>query len=221
VPDYLEELGGEGAALSGLRVGIDARYSFEGMDIQISEAVGSVGDVLVAAGATLHNLVVPDVAEASGVWGRIGGPEIALAHQEWFDGNEDQYGLELRALIEGSRGVPATVYVEGCQMRTSFRAKVERVFEEVDLLLCPALGVPLEANTNLGDPEEPLAGLASRFTLPFDVSGSPTVTFPCGFRGGAPIGAQLVAPWLGEATALRAVAAYEALTEWHTRHPEL
>lgn len=221
VPDYLAALGAAGSDLAGLRIGVDARYSFEDMDSEMSEAVARVGDVLLEAGATLHNVVVPDIEEAMGAWGRIGGPEIALAHEAWFDGNEDQYGVELRTLIEGSRGVPATVYAEGCQMRTSFRAKIERIFEDVDLLLCPALGVPLRANTNLGDPAEPLAGLASRFTLAFDVSGSPTVTFPCGFRGESPIGAQLVAPWLGEATALSAVSAYENRTLWHTRHPDL
>ena len=44
-----------------------------------------------------------------------------------------------------------------------------------------------------GDPEELLMLL--RFTAPGDMSGSPTITMPCGFSArGLPVGFQLICP---------------------------
>ena len=60
----------------------------------------------------------------------------------------------------------------------------------------------------------------TRNTSPFNLTGLPAISVPCGFtRGGLPIGLQLAAgPWR-EALLLRAAYAYERATEWHTRHP--
>ncbi|MEO6270722.1 MAG: amidase family protein, partial [Lautropia sp.] len=61
-----------------------------------------------------------------------------------------------------------------------------------------------------------------RFTAPFDMSGSPTITLPGGFNaGGMPIGFQLVSRHLDEALLVRAGHAYQGATEWHRRHPKL
>jgi aspartyl-tRNA(Asn)/glutamyl-tRNA(Gln) amidotransferase subunit A len=60
------------------------------------------------------------------------------------------------------------------------------------------------------------------YTLPFNLSGSPAVTLPCGFGAdGLPIGLQLVGPHLGDARLLRAAALYEAAAPWADRHPEV
>jgi amidase len=59
-----------------------------------------------------------------------------------------------------------------------------------------------------------------RFTAPFDMSGSPTITMPCGFNAkGLPVGFQLVGPHLSEALLLRAGHAYQQATPWHTMPP--
>ncbi len=59
-------------------------------------------------------------------------------------------------------------------------------------------------------------------TLPFNLTGQPAVSIPCGFTPeGLPVGLQLVGrPW-DEATLFRAAAAYESLTDWHTRKPAI
>ena len=63
-------------------------------------------------------------------------------------------------------------------------------------------------------------GLMTLYTRPFDVSGQPAITVPCGFTGeGLPAGLQVVGPWLGEASLFRVGYAYEQATEWHRRRP--
>jgi amidase len=53
----------------------------------------------------------------------------------------------------------------------------------------------------------------SRYTMPFNVSGSPTLSLPCGFdRNGMPLGLQLVGPYLSEALLCRAGHAFQQAT---------
>jgi len=61
-----------------------------------------------------------------------------------------------------------------------------------------------------------------RFTCPFDMTGSPTITLPCGFTAaGTPVAFQFVGRHLEEEMLVRAGYAYQAATDWHRKHPAL
>jgi amidase len=61
-----------------------------------------------------------------------------------------------------------------------------------------------------------------RFTLPFNATGSPTLSLPSGFApSGLPLGIQLIGPHLSEALLCRAGHAFQMATDHHTRHPAL
>ncbi len=57
------------------------------------------------------------------------------------------------------------------------------------------------------------------FTRPFNLTGLPALSLPCGFDSGLPIGLQIVGRPFEEGTVLRAAHAYEEATEWHERRP--
>jgi amidase len=60
------------------------------------------------------------------------------------------------------------------------------------------------------------------FTKPFNFSGSPTLSVPCGFSSeGLPISVQFVGSDLNEAMLCRIGHAYEIHTDWHKRHPNV
>ena len=60
----------------------------------------------------------------------------------------------------------------------------------------------------------------TRFTAPFNLTGLPALSVPCGFTDdGLPIGLQLVAKHWDETRLLQAGQAYETATEWHARRP--
>ena len=60
-----------------------------------------------------------------------------------------------------------------------------------------------------------------RFTMPFDASGSPTVTLPCGYtQDGRPIAFQLVGAHGSEALLLKVAHAYQQVTDFHLRRPD-
>jgi len=58
------------------------------------------------------------------------------------------------------------------------------------------------------------------FTFPFNLTGQPAATVPCGFTAeGLPVGLQIVGRWHADGTVLRAAAAFEALQPWAQRRP--
>ncbi|MEK7827804.1 MAG: amidase family protein, partial [Thermodesulfobacteriota bacterium] len=60
----------------------------------------------------------------------------------------------------------------------------------------------------------------TRFTAPFNLSGLPALSVPCGFTGeNLPIGLQIISKHWGEAKALQAGHAFEQATEWHNCRP--
>jgi Asp-tRNA(Asn)/Glu-tRNA(Gln) amidotransferase A subunit family amidase len=60
----------------------------------------------------------------------------------------------------------------------------------------------------------------SHLTYAFSVLGLPAISIPCGFtRAGLPVGLQIVGKRRGEATVLRAAAAFEAARPWSDRVP--
>jgi amidase len=98
------------------------------------------------------------------------------------------------------------------------------MFEGIDLLLVPAHGVASPTLARMATFGED-AGLMSamlRYTCPFDMSGSPTITLPGGFtEAGTPVAFQFVARHFEEELLVRAGWAFQQATDWHQRHPAL
>ena len=60
----------------------------------------------------------------------------------------------------------------------------------------------------------------TRFTAPFNLTGLPALSIPCGFTlAGLPIGLQIVSEAWGEAKVLQAGHAFEQVTDWHKKKP--
>jgi aspartyl-tRNA(Asn)/glutamyl-tRNA(Gln) amidotransferase subunit A len=94
------------------------------------------------------------------------------------------------------------------------------LFERVDIVLTPA------SATVAPTVEEADAASLERWTTantrhPWSTAGVPALVIPCGLHDGLPVGLQIVARRWRDETALRAGAAYQAATAWHTRRPVL
>jgi aspartyl-tRNA(Asn)/glutamyl-tRNA(Gln) amidotransferase subunit A len=62
----------------------------------------------------------------------------------------------------------------------------------------------------------------SFFTYPFNLTGQPAASLPCGFTSdGLPIGLQVVGGRHADALVLTASAAFEAAAPWQARRPPL
>jgi aspartyl-tRNA(Asn)/glutamyl-tRNA(Gln) amidotransferase subunit A len=100
------------------------------------------------------------------------------------------------------------------------RRQLELFFEDYQLLLTPT--TPIAAPLIEGPDAVEQARLLTRYTAPFNLSGLPALSMPCGFtRQGLPIGLQLVAWSWRDGLLLQAAHAYEQAIGWHTWKPAL
>jgi aspartyl-tRNA(Asn)/glutamyl-tRNA(Gln) amidotransferase subunit A len=73
----------------------------------------------------------------------------------------------------------------------------------------------------INDYEESVDSAAVRYLAPFNLTGLPALSIPCGFSSkGLPIGMQIVGRAYDESTILRLGHEYENATDWHMRLPE-
>jgi aspartyl-tRNA(Asn)/glutamyl-tRNA(Gln) amidotransferase subunit A len=104
----------------------------------------------------------------------------------------------------------STEYSLARRVQTILRCKFNEFFEEYDLLLTPTTPItaPIRGSA---DPVE-RAKILTRFTAPFNLTGLPALSVPCGWTAEKmPIGLQLVGKAWTEAKLLIAGELYEKM----------
>ncbi|MFS2007455.1 amidase [Duganella sp. CT11-25] len=219
VPDY--QCPGD-ASLSGLRIGIDRAWNGDGVDAGTQAVLANASAAFSELGARIVEVQFPDVRQVVADWVPNCAVEAAVAHQATYPAHKEQYGPILASVIDAGRAISAIEFQHILLRRMAFRGRVDAIFGAIDLLLTPVqpfAPLTLAKIKTLGEQPELIAAL-QRYTSPFDMSGHPTLTLPGGFSAeGMPIGIQLVAGRLAEATLIRAGAAFQSGSAWHQRHP--
>jgi len=221
VPDCLASLD---QGIAGVRIGVDEDYCTRSVHPEVSSAVLAAAGVLRDCGAEIRQISVPDVEEIIRGWMPVTTAEAAVAHQKTFPARADDYGPAFREFLEGGLRVTGLEYAKAHHERLTWSGRLAEVFQAVDLILCPSVITPPLSTELLNrvalDSEARV--VAMKFTAPYDFSGSPTISIPCGFSSeGLPLSLQLVARHLEEPLLCRAGHAFEHATEWHARHPAL
>ncbi|SEQ20737.1 amidase [Faunimonas pinastri] len=219
VPDYL---GGLNAPIRGIRVGIDEEYVFGGVDPAVQRVVRDAMDALSSLGVRFVPVRFPEHEAVVSGWKSACSLETAIAHEATYPAQESAYGPILKGLIDHGRKLTTFDYGKLTLERMNFCGALKKVFEDVDLLIAPVIPMMTPKAADLPAIMAEDVGRLGRFTGPFNMSGSPTVTLQGGFDpGGLPVGFQLVGRHLAEDLLLRAGHAFQGATDWHTRHPEL
>ena len=221
VPNYLA---GMTRGLRGLRIGVDHGWNTNHVDAATIGAVTAALETVRALGADIREVKFPNVDQIIIDWFPLCGVETAVAHEATYPARKDEYGPALSGLIDLGRRLSGLDYQKIALRRADFRGRVAALFHDIDLLLVPAQGLASPTITqmaHLGEDAGMLNALL-RFTCPFDMTGSPTITLPCGFTdAGTPLAFQFVGRHLEEETLVRAGYAYQTATDWHREHPVL
>jgi aspartyl-tRNA(Asn)/glutamyl-tRNA(Gln) amidotransferase subunit A len=218
----------------GLRVGVPDEYFGDGLDPEVGALVRAAIAELEERGCTVRPVRMPHTRYAVATYYVIATAE-ASSNLARFDGV--RYGLrvdpehELRAMYGATRdaGFGAEVkrrillgtfvlsagyydayYLKAQRARTLVCRDFDEAFKEVDVLCSPASPTPAFC---IGErASDPLAMYMSDvYTLPASLAGVPAVSVPCGTtRAGLPVGLQVVARPLEEATMLAVAATCEA-----------
>ena len=221
VPDYCDKLDGD---LRGLRVGFDESFGVAKVDAANVAAMRECLAVLKDAGATVVPVRFPDSAAALAAWTPLATAEVAAYHAANYPSRAADYGPGLADLIDTGIATSGIDYALAHDVRQAFRGELARLFGSVDVVIAPAFqrqNLTLEEFSTFGTKPEDWANLL-RFTAPFDLSGTPTLSLPAGRNSdGAPFGFQLAAGNLQEASLLRAGHAWQRATVHHRLRPRL
>jgi amidase len=211
--------------IGGIRIGFDRRYSTENVEPGLVKALDAALRKLIDLGAEIVDVRMPDVTQVASAWWDLSTAEAAAFHAANYPSRADEYGPGFRAVLAYGRGVSGVAYATAAKIRAEFAGRLNRMLSGVDCMVCPSMSNA--ARPKLADPfgDEDDAAWGSLVVndihaKPFNFSGSPTLSLPCGFSAdGLPFSVQFVGRALSEATLCRVGHAYERATSWHTRHP--
>jgi aspartyl-tRNA(Asn)/glutamyl-tRNA(Gln) amidotransferase subunit A len=218
-----------------LRVGVVTELTeIEGIAPDVRASVLEAADALSAAGAKVDAVSVPSTihglsayyliapAEASSNLARYDGvryglrapaPDVAAMNAATRDAG---FGDEVkRRIMLGTYALSAgyydAYYGRAQRVRTLIIRDFARAYERFDVLLAPtAPTVAFELGAKTADPLAMY--LSDVCTIPTNLAGHCAISIPFGTgEGGLPIGVQVLAPALGEATMFRVARVLEAV----------
>jgi aspartyl-tRNA(Asn)/glutamyl-tRNA(Gln) amidotransferase subunit A len=227
-PDFVAAAKADGP-LNGVRIAWLARL---GNPVVAAEVLAAC-EAAMAAFAALG-------AETSEHHGAFGNPEAL-----WFVINATyrmaQFGEHLQKnrdimcptfvrQMDGLRAYSTGELYAAIFARTRLFRQVQSWFETCDIVAMPTLSrtalpidqdffAPIEID---GQAVPNLRAAWYPYTMPFNLTGNPAVSLPCGFdSAGLPIAIQLVARCGEDASLLRAAAAFEKAKPWSAKRPNL
>ena len=126
-----------------------------------------------------------------------------------------QYGFEL---------TPEDIYTAEIQREVIYD-NVCNHFKEYDILItptmaCPAFELGVSSPSKI-EGKEVIIGAYSPYTHPFNMTGHPAASIPCGWsKDGLPIGMQIVGKRFDELTVLQVSKAFEDISPWQDKKPK-
>ncbi|MDP3103083.1 MAG: Asp-tRNA(Asn)/Glu-tRNA(Gln) amidotransferase subunit GatA [Candidatus Methanoperedens sp.] len=228
--------------VKGLRIGVPEEYFGEGTDEKVDKAVRDSINALEELGAKTTTVKMPHtkyalaayyiiaMSEASSNLARFDGMRYGLRtedsdwHTTFSQVRAAGFGDEVkRRILLGtyalSAGYHDKYYLKALKVRTLIKQDFERAFKDVDVLITPTMPYPaFKLGEKIDDPIS--LYLADVDTVPINLAGVPSISVPCGFSGGLPIGMQIIGKHFDESTILRAAYTFEENTDFHAKRPE-
>jgi aspartyl-tRNA(Asn)/glutamyl-tRNA(Gln) amidotransferase subunit A len=221
VDDYLAEIE---SGVRGLTIGVLRGRFFERLEPTeqpapaVAAAVRTAIDLLVGEGARVEDAEFPRAEDLRATQTVIIGTEAGAYHRERIAAHRAEFGDDVARRIELGLTRSGPEYASARRTRDELRREYAAALARWDAIVLPT--TPITAPLRKGQDAVAAAATLTSYTSPFNLTGLPAISIPCGFDdAGLPIGLQLVArPW-AEARLLRVARAYERATPWHERRP--
>jgi aspartyl-tRNA(Asn)/glutamyl-tRNA(Gln) amidotransferase subunit A len=220
--DYVKALAG---GVKGLRVAYSETLgTAPAVDPEVRASVGRAVRAFRELGCRVDT-VEPGWPHVWDAWRAIFLGGIAARLAPFLD-RKDDIDAGLLPVIEEALAWGPTRYVQAWFDRLAWWQHPRAFFEKYDLLVTPTATTPAFEHgilyPSVIDGVKVDRHASSAYTYPFNATGQPAVSVPCGVtRDGLPIGLQIVGRRHDDVTVLRAAAAFEAARPWAGRRPVL
>jgi amidase len=224
VPDMLSGPGGLVSGGQGLRVGFDDGFTTTDMAPDFARAVIEGVRVIERVGACIVPVKMParlrDYVQA---WPVICTAEALAAHAAYYPARAAEYGPWFRGWLERGAAVTGADYARANNLRAACVGELRSMMRDIDVFACPSTAraaYPVTPEVLYGPIPADRDPWQSRYTVPFNFAGLPTISVPCGLsEQRLPLSLQFVGKPLTEPLLVRVGDAYERATDWHTLHP--
>lgn len=209
--------------LNGLRIGL-----LPDVHQQVQPDVAAAYDQMVqwysAAGARCQTLSLTGLDQAVNALVLINLAEPASLHAAWLADRPQEYGADVRKLLQAGLAITAVEYLQAQRFRTGLRMQLLQHLNHVDVILVPTLPFTaphkgLEA-IQMGDREESVLTGNMRYNALASLSALPAISQPAGFdREGMPIGMQLIGRDGAERQLLAFARCFQREHDYHVQTP--
>ena len=223
--DFTQALKGD---IGGLRIAYSPDLGFFEIDPRVRCATDNAVKVFADLGCAVEvvdpHFEKPEVLE--GAFQTMWTVSFASNFQDLFLSLGELMTPEVAAMIKLGQQVSGVEYKQTELIRSMVWEKIQAIFKRHDLLLTPTLAVPPFSIDILGPTEvngEPINQfLGWILTYPFNLTGHPAASIPCGFTDeGLPLGLQIVGKRFADGMVLRASAAFERTSPWAHKRPPI
>ncbi len=221
LPAFVEE-----PRLERRKIGVPRNFHYENLDPEVDNAVKKALVTLEKLGAELIPVDVPDMEEFNIIGKLILSAEATSVHRSRLQHLRENFGDDVRALLEQGETVLATEYLTAQKKRRELVRDFDRLFDQVDIIAAPTAPIAAprigEGTVSIGASSVEVRLAVTRLVRAVNLGGWPTLSVPCGFTSqGLPIGLQLIGNRFEEKGLLEVGHAYQQATEWHRRQPPL
>ena len=216
VADGTDFADGLDRGIAGMRFGVLTEEPFSPMQPDVESNFHAAVDVLRSLGADCVEITIPELRHTLAAEFGIIPLEAFEYHEQSLRQRPFDIDPEIRTLLTAGAVLPRSVYRRACAARVAIAGAIAAAMTDhrLDALVTPTL--PATASPKAGSEHtyggvpEPIAVSYVRTTAPFNLSGQPAISVPCGFdRTGLPIGLQIATRPGHDALALQIAAAFE------------
>jgi len=219
VPDYSLSLRED---IKGLTIGVPRHFFFAPHESVNPEVVATVEKglkVLEGLGANLQEVTIPSLEYVRAANSVIMLSEAFAYHEKNLQIRPHDFGEMVRARFRIGGLFSASDYVQSQRIRKVVNRECAEVLQKVDVLVTPTMTQPAAAFEGY-DATSNITGRS--FTAPFNLTGLPAISVPCGFTAsGLPVGMQIAGKPFDEPGVIRAAYAYQQEARWFEQRPSI
>lgn len=211
VPDWNAAI--KGASVKGMKIGYSRNLGYAEVQPDVAAAIERAAERMVELGAIVEE-VDPGFSNPQDalitLWYAAEARSVLMANPT--EAQLAQMDPGLVKVFNQGKAMMATDYVAAEQVRADLKVCMALFHEKYDALMLPTMPVTaIEAGVDFpGGVEGKDWSDWSPFTYPFNMTGQPAVSVPCGFdKGGLPVGLQFVGPRYRDDIVLKLAAAYQ------------